>query len=483
MRSFHPWLESLPLDARRALGAGYAEAARRSGAYIVTPEGNEVAIPVLLTPTVTSRAQRKSLSLQAQALLSALCKLTEGLMQDESTAALRAKLFGALTPFERSALDSTWRSAAFSSTCRVDFLVDQEDEPRALELNATIPAMQGYSDIVADALIRSIANVRGLAAKTDSLIKKNGRNSDDLLQSLLEHYQRLGGQKSTLLIAIVARAGDAQVGELLHYATRWQTLGQRVLLVQPEEISIAGGHAEVRGQRPDLFYRHIFARRLEETSTFAKMCLAPESFFVFNPVCSHLEVKGMLGLLAQAASGESQVRLALSDEEQAAIARLPWTRVLNHEATRSPTGERENDLAEFVRTHREYLVLKRSWDYGGKGVFLGTDLDEADTQARLQALLAVNRRVSWSELVDFALSDKDAWVAQALVHAQRTKMVRADLSVDDFYADLSAYTNLGVAFSPDGGVVRASKKRIVNLLGGGGLSPLILDEVLDELLP
>jgi hypothetical protein len=50
------------------------------------------------------------------------------------------------------------------------------------------------------------------------------------------------------------------------------------------------------------------------------------------------------------------------------------------------------------------------------------------------------------------------------------------------YVDLSAYTNTGPAPRPSGGAVRASESRIVNILGGGGLSPLVRTDVLDALL-
>jgi hypothetical protein len=52
----------------------------------------------------------------------------------------------------------------------------------------------------------------------------------------------------------------------------------------------------------------------------------------------------------------------------------------------------------------------------------------------------------------------------------------------ELYVDLSAYTNLGVAVAPTGGAVRASESRIVNILGGGGLAPLLRDDVLEGLL-
>src|SRR5438034_636139 len=93
---------------------------------------------------------------------------------------------------EARALAATWGEAERLATARVDYLVDEAGRPRALEVNATIPAMQGYSDIVAAAFLREVSRERGapesLAA---ALLDENGRNADMLLDSLLAHDRLL----------------------------------------------------------------------------------------------------------------------------------------------------------------------------------------------------------------------------------------------------------------------------------------------------
>ena len=51
----------------------------------------------------------------------------------------------------------------------------------------------------------------------------------------------------------------------------------------------------------------------------------------------------------------------------------------------------------------------------------------------------------------------------------------------DLFVDISAYCNLGDAPRPRGGACRASGSRIVNILGGGGLTPLLPADVVSEL--
>src|SRR5205807_8435913 len=108
-----------------------------------------------------------------------------------------------------------------------------------------------------------------------ALVAKNGRNTDDLLASLAAH-QRRRGHGEPQLIAIVARRGDAQRGELEHYQKRWSELGKEAFVAFPDEVTRDGERPKVAGRAPDLIYRHVFARRLDPTSDFARMCLEPE---------------------------------------------------------------------------------------------------------------------------------------------------------------------------------------------------------------
>jgi hypothetical protein len=482
---FRAWLSTLPVEKRRALARAYADSARARGVVVVKPDGSEVAIPPLLSPAAIDRARMAGVSADAGRILSSLVRLTASLMTGDEHAALRKKLFGSFTPLEALGLERTWRDAAQLATARVDFLVDTAGRARALEVNTTIPAMQGYADCIAEAFLREVARARGLdERRADELVARNGRNTDELLASLIAHYRRLGGTRDEgLVIALVARRGDAQRGELEHYVQRWRALGHDAYLAAPDEVRLDGDRALVQERAPDLIYRHIFARRLQPDEPFARVLLEPARHRVLNPMASHLEVKALLALASDSVRSN---RFPLDDDERAALQRsVPWTRVLEARAGHAPDGSAVGDLVAFTRGERDRLVLKRSWDYGGKSVFLGAELDGEASQARMRALTGSERVRTWDQLIDFALADRDAWVVQELVHAERTPQLRVedgDVVERSLYGDLNAYTCTGAAPRPSGGAVRASESRIVNILGGGGLAPLVRSDVLDLLL-
>src|SRR5262249_19623284 len=140
------------------------------------------------------------------------------------------------------------------------------------------------------------------------------------------------------------------------------------------------GVVVVRGERFDLVYRHIFARRVEEGSIMARLLVDPGPNVVLNPVLAPLEVKGVLGLLHE---DQSAPFLPLSDDERAAIARrVPWTRVLCPGPSMTPVG-RVDDLVAWVTASPAQVVVKRSWDYGGKGVIIGPDADGEPARRRM----------------------------------------------------------------------------------------------------
>jgi hypothetical protein len=208
----------------------------------------------------------------------------------------------------------------------------------------------------------------------------------------------------------------------------------------------------------DVLYRHVWAHRVDPATPFARALREPGRFVLLNPVNGLLEAKALFARLSECAEDASLATLAgLDAEERAAAARLPFTRRLVPE------------LRPRLLEERERWVLKRSWDYGGKSVHLGTELEPA----------------AWERAVDQALGDArgGGFVAQERIFAARrpaTRITPDGTHPGLLYRDLSTYCGLG-ASRPDGSVVRAAASPVVNILGGGGLAALVPDDVLAAL--
>jgi hypothetical protein len=485
------WLESLPPERLRALATDLAVSLERDGLTVFRAADERfLPIPPVLSPQPVARAVMADLSGDAQLLLRASAKLAAWTLGEG--AAWGGRLYRSLTSLEKAVLAQGPARLFQVATARADYFIDPAGRARALELNATIPAMQGYSDLIAHGWVRAVARERGLStAVTERLVAATGSNTAELLASVLAHYRARGGRAERPSILIVSRRGDAQLGELLHYERRWREAGHRVQHVWVDEVGVDGeGRVCAGGETWDLVYRHIFARRVEPGSTFARLLVdPPPGAVIINPVVSPLEVKGLLALLHQALDDEAQLRaLGLDADERDVVARVvPWTRLLLPGPATVADGTRVADLPAYVAAHADDLVLKRSWDYGGKSVVLGPEIEVESTRARMRETTGAE---TWAGFVATAARQDELWVVQKFVPPAPQRHLLIERQSDggvgvrwsDLFVDLSAYCNLGDAPRPTGGACRASGSRIVNILGGGGLTPLVPAEVVDELL-
>jgi hypothetical protein len=476
------WLEALPRDRLAALAERYARALEADGLTVYrATEDRFVPIAPSLTPEPIADAEMAALSGDAELLLSATTKACRWTFGDEGRRHADL-LYAGFTPLEHAALSRDPERLFTVATARVDFFRGPDGVARALEVNATIPAMQGYSDLIAHRWISEVATETGVDPAP--FLTRAGSNTADLLASLLAHYRRAGGREKTPAIVIVSRRGDSQLGELRHYERAFTRMGHRARHVWVDELGLdSDGKMTARGEGFDLLYRHIFARRVEEGSAMARLLVDPGPNVVLNPVLSPLEVKGILGLLDE---DGIEPFLPLSDDERAAVARrVVWTRVLRAEPAMTPDGH-VGDLSAWVAANAARVVVKRSWDYGGKGVLIGT---EAEGEARERIAQIYPGCGGWSEFVARAAVDPNVWVVQALVPPPEARHLlvlrdphgRPVASWHEVFADVNAYACLGVDERPRGGVCRASSSKIVNIAGGGGVTPLILESVLAAL--
>lgn len=443
-----------PLFDREALERVGRDAAGRAwagGMTVHRPSGEVVPIPLVAEPEVLSRAALDGLAREAEAILSGAVKLARALLE-QGGARDREALLGPFSGLEAEAMAKLFAEAPLAAmVARVDFLLPEDGgPPRALELNATIPAMPAYADLAAFSWIRAAAHERGRTPREASaLVSACGSHMERLREALVAFYRSRGGTRARPSIALVAREGDAQIGELRRLAAHFRQMGHEARNLVP---------GECEPERWDVLYRHVWAHRVDPASPFARALREPGRFVLANPVNGLLEAKALFARLSECAEDPALAALAGLDEgERAAAARLPLTRRLDER------------IAPRLLEEPARWVVKRSWDYGGKSVHLG-----AETEGE-----------AWRRAVEEALRDGrgGGFVAQERVFGVRrpaTRIAPEGTTRGSFHRDVSTYCGLGPS-RPSGSVVRAAASPIVNLLGGGGLAPVLPEDVHEAL--
>lgn len=481
------FIEALRSQARH-IAPELAQLAYQRGLAVTQKDGTTRPIPITVTPVVLDAAEiRRRAELSAR-LSSATLKMARAWLGGPDA----QELLGALSPLERSLAERTWQKAARLATTRVDYFV-AGNRPMALEVNATIPAMQGYSDIAARTFIEVVGRYFRYPEKAlHSLLTLNGSNALALYRALLDGYAAERNGKLPDTVALLCRRNDAQITELRWLCERFREFGADADVVHPDEVS--GEDAfEVRGKRYDLVYRHLFVRRLEETPSpwvedFLGTVPGKKAVFL-NPPASQVEVKATFARLSQALAEPELAQAAglTADELTAVRESVPWTRVFRPGPASGPGGERVEDLVALVAADPKRFVLKRSWDYGGKAVFLGRSVGSVPYTERVKA--AYGEPLGWPELCARAAADPagGGFVVQEVVDTQPEDHLLAEpngtVLPASFFVDYSAYASVGLARQPAwGGVCRGSMSEIVNIVGGGGVLPLITSEVAAKLL-
>jgi hypothetical protein len=444
----------LPFDASELARIGRDAAGRawRGGMTVLRPDGEVVPIPLVAEPEALPRAELDALAAEARAILSGAVKLARALLASGDSRD-REALLGPFQGLEAEAMARLFDEAPIPAVvARVDFLRPAAPgaAARALELNATIPAMPAYADLAAHSWLRAAAGARGLPPRAgDDLVAACGSNMEGFRAALEAFYRLRGGTRARPSIAVVARPGDAQIGELRRLAAHFRQMGHEVENLTPETCE---------PERWDFLYRHVWAHRTPPESPFARALRAPGKYALANPVNGLLEAKALFARLSECAEDPRLAALAgLDAGELAAARRLPFTRRL------------EPSLLPRLLAEREGWVLKRSWDYGGKSVHLGAEMAQDEWRRAVEAALADGRG--------------GGFVAQERVFAARRPATRIAPEGDsraEMVRDVSTYCGLGPVW-PQGSVVRAAASPVVNILGGGGLAPVVPEDVLARL--
>ena len=317
--------------------------------------------------------------------------------------------------------------------------------PRALELNATIPAMPGLRrprGATPGSAPRPRARGQDPARRRARSSPPAGATWSGCARRSSPFYRARGGDAR----AAVHRAR----GPARRRADRRAAPARRALPADGARGRGTSSRTSASPRRWDVLYRHVWAHRVDPGSRRSPArCASPAATSLANPVNGLLEAKALFARLSECAEDAALADLAgLDAEERAAAARLPWTRRLDAAvAARVLAGPRA------LRGEAE-LGLRRQERPPRRGAAPGR-LGGAPSRRRSATSAAA---ASWRR----SGSSRRAGPRRA---SRRRATTRGEL-----YRDLSTYCGLGPS-RPDGSVVRAAASPVVNILGGGGLAP------------
>jgi hypothetical protein len=354
-----------------------------------------------------------------------------------------------LTPAERElmAIDPGYRRA--SPTSRLDaFLTPSAYQ--FVELNAESPAGIAYADVLADLFL----DLPVMKRFQERWTVERFRGRERLLETLIECYREGGGQEEHPTIAIVDYADVPTRTEHLLFRDFFAEKGHPAFVCDPRDLTFERGTLRYEGHVIDVVYKRLlvneFLERVDELQPLLEAA-RKRAVTMVNPFrCKPLHKKAIFAVLT-----DDDLQGLFTDAERSAIPRhVPWTRRLREGRTRR--GGREIDLPVFVRDHRDELVMKPNDEYGGKGVYIGADMSEAEWQAALAEAL------------------RSSYVVQEKVELRRESFPELGpegLRMRDLVVDLDPFIFQGEV---EGFLTRLSGTSLANVTSGGGQVPAFI---------
>ena len=400
----------------------------------------------VLRPRFFTPAQYRFLQERCAILLRAFDRAYQAALEDP---ALRRQF--RLVDWEEAMIERDPGFPDASPTSRIDaFYLPEQDVMHLTEYNAETPAGAAYGDALTEAFF-ALPVMRPFLRRFDvrPLPSRHG-----VLHALLGAYAQWdGGERgqgrAKPRIAILDWREVPTHNEFVLWVDYFRARGLEARIVDPRDTELHAGRLVAGGEAIDLIYKRVLLSELvERGGRDHPVIRAVQSGAVcmVNPFrCKLLHKKASLAVL----SDEQNVGLFSGDERQAVDAHIPWTRVVAERTTRHEG--RTVDLVPFIIDRREQLVLKPNDAYGGAGIVLGWEVDDA----------------TWERAVRVALTEP--FVVQERVPIPSEpfpSVVDGRVVLADRILDTAPFAYQGTHV--EGCMTRLSTAALVNVTAGGG---------------
>jgi hypothetical protein len=401
-------------------------------------------IPFVLMPHFVSPGQVRRVRRAVECLSAVLNRFCDAYPE---SAALRDELD--LPPLEDSLVRVDPGYDRPLRICRLDaFLTGYE--VKFLEFNADSPAGIGYTDVLYDGLREAISLPR-VEAEFDTAYSPM---LPLLVETLLDAYRQLRTRQPSLperaTLALVDVPGSPSVPEFRIVCEAAKKAGMDAIHATTEDLSYNGTTLSAGGVPVELVYRRVLVDDLAEGDLTAayrdgRVC-------VVNPPRSRVaNNKKLFALL----DDPRFAHLVTAREAEVMAETIPWTRILR--PGRVAYGQWVVDLLDFVSDNRERLVLKPASEYGGHGVALGIETE----QAEWDAIIAAHADTGDFVVQEYVPVPEEMFPTVENGHVQ---MRLKRFNINPF--------GLGGRYA--GMITRISDRAVINVSAGGGLLPSVV---------
>ena len=288
-----------------------------------------------------------------------------------------------VTEVERELISIDPGYRAVSPTARLDSFLT-EAAYSFVELNGESPAGIAYVDAAYE--IFSRLPVMQKFGETYNARPLYG--SRYMLDVLLDSYEEFLGRKpgAAPRIAIVDLGDRPTQSEFELFKEFFEQQGYPTIICTPEELEFSNNRLRVGEFEIDIVYKRLLVNEylpiIGEYPALLDAYRAGAICMVNSFRSKLIHKKALFAVLTD------QRRAALfSNGEQETIRKhVPWTRLVR--AEKSDYFGKEVDLLDYIKANRDKLVLKPNDDYGGHGITIGWNSDEAAWHAALDSALA-----------------------------------------------------------------------------------------------
>lgn len=340
-----------------------------------------------------------------------------------------------------------------SVTSRLDsFLLG--GKVRFVEYNAEVPAGIGYNDRMTDAFLQTEV------MKEFSKFYPNSPlyTSDALLNALIDTYRRWGGKDEPVL-GIIDYDDLPTIHEFEILRKFFASRGYKAVVSDPRKLECRNGELFAGDQKINLVYRRLLTNELLDRFDEAK---AVFEAYQAGSVClinsfrsKYLHKKAIFALIT-----DPKFQDGMTEEQLFAVyTHVPWTRRVEDTKTTDPEGK-PIELLYYIRQNRRDLVMKPNDEYGGKGIFVGWELDDREWDNAIQTALSAHYLVQTR--VEVARDSYPSWNADS-----------ESIQWGEYTVDLDPFVFFGEI---EGLLTRLSATALCNVTaGGGGVPTFVLD--------